>query len=195
MNFPELLRRTPWFLFARSRLPGLLAALLVCAGSARAGYVSCPVAQEVGEFEAFAGDFLRWNAVNGNMPLLALEMTPGPEQGEMLLMLWWMWMLNPDRPFSSFSPNGGNSPSPPIAPIVGPIGLPPPPPPGGNGLSNSNGSGNGNGDGGGGSSSPLLSAPAPSALVLAGLGALGLPLLRRGADRIGRHRRGGPGRR
>jgi hypothetical protein len=130
-------------------MPALLLVLLALPGSARAGY-ACPVMQLENEFLAFVGDFARWNAQNDNMPLLALELTPAQDQGNMLLLLWWMWMLNPDLPPPP-TPLGWNLPSPPVAPIVGPIGPPAGPPPGSGGPGSENGPSNPPGNGGGGS--------------------------------------------
>lgn len=190
------------------RLVGVPLLLLACCGPARAGYVPGSVTQLVDEFNAFAGDFLRWNAQNNNMPLLTLEFAPAQERMNVLVWLWWMWLNNPGTPISSPPSPGLGGTTPIVSPGVGPSGLPPspiggtgtvsggdPPSPGGSPPQSGPGTGGGSlpgqsGPGTGGGSSPgltppgsgklpLLSVPEPSSFVLASCGALALLIARR----------------
>jgi hypothetical protein len=81
---------------------GLLCALLFLLGvaaPARAGFVSSSVANTIlGEFNQFVLDYNAWNAENHNLPLLFLEITPTSFKPEMVVLEWWLWMIEENKP-------------------------------------------------------------------------------------------------
>jgi hypothetical protein len=101
--FPPLLPRCRWTERKRDvdhkPLPGrkallcLIFVFLACPASMQAGYVPpSTVSELVSDLSQFVGDFKNWNASLNNEPLLFLGMTPEPQRGEMVLLLFAFWL-------------------------------------------------------------------------------------------------------
>jgi hypothetical protein len=140
----------------------------------------------VRDFSAFVADFDRWDASLGYQPLIAVSSAAPQEQSDVVLVLWWLWMMGYGRtpeagstgvfaqglftpPLSPEGPadssNNGLTFSLPLPPIGGsslptpPIGIILP---------------EGNGPQGGDSRPDIASLPEPSTLTLLGLGLAGM---------------------
>lgn len=77
----------------RIALPCLLLALFAFPESARADFVSpTSLGNVLHDFTEFAADFGQWNAGLHNEPALLLASTPAADQGNVILMLFVLWM-------------------------------------------------------------------------------------------------------
>jgi hypothetical protein len=71
--------------------------VLVCSSAPVSGsYTPLPQSLSLPEAAStFAADFGRWNAGHDGMFLHLLQATPASQRGEILMRLFWLWLLNP----------------------------------------------------------------------------------------------------
>jgi hypothetical protein len=80
-------------LFQRGLGLACLLALLAAPTAVKADYAPPSSMQQlIGDVFEFAGDFGQWNASNNNQPLMLWAMTPAAEQGDMFVLLFWLWL-------------------------------------------------------------------------------------------------------
>lgn len=75
---------------------GMLFLYFALPASMHANYTPPSSPQQLfGDFVSFVGDFTTWNAGNEDKPLLLLELTPTQERGDMVVLLFWLWLNRP----------------------------------------------------------------------------------------------------
>ena len=150
---------------------GTILALVISSTVVHGGYTSPNQSGSLlGEVSAFVGDFGSWSEARGNLPMEFLAMTPTAQQGDALVLLFWLW-LHEGEPgqagkASSSSPPGSTtlaglslpsgSGDPPGSIVLGQLGNDPP------SLSSNGGSDPPGLGGNGGSGSLSSDLPSPS---------------------------------